>query len=56
MFQTGMFWLSGLTREQGDELASRHVYMMPSSGRMNLCGLNSSNIKYFADTLARIVK
>ena len=56
MFQTGMFWLSGLTRDQGERLATCHVYMMPSNGRMNLCGLNNTNIEYFADSLDKIVK
>ena len=28
---------------------------MPSNGRMNLCGINTGNIKYFADTLASVV-
>ena len=51
-----MFWLSGLTRAQGQELATRHVYMMPSNGRMNLCGLNNKNIHYFVETLAQIMK
>ena len=56
MFQAGMFWLSGLTRDQGERLATCHEYMMHSNGRINLCGLNNTNIKYFADTLAKIVK
>ena len=56
MFQAGMFWLSGLTRDQGEKLAALHVYMMPSNGRMNLCGLNNNNLTYFADTLAQIVR
>ena len=51
-----MFWLSGLTRDQGEKLAALHVYMMPSNGRMNLCGLNNNNLTYFADTLAQIVR
>ena len=51
-----MFWLSGLTRDQGKKLATCHVYMMPSNGRMNLCGLNNNNLTYFADTLAQIVR
>ena len=56
IFQAGMFWLSGLTRDQGEKLAALHVYMMPSNGRMNLCGLNNNNLTYFADTLAQIVR
>merc|ERR1719382_1124294 len=36
--QTGMFWYSGLTRDQGELLASHHVYITPTSGRICLCG------------------
>ena len=50
--QTGMFWYSGLTREQGDLLARQHVYITPSSGRICLCGLNNNNIQHFATVLA----
>ena len=50
--QTGMFWYSGLTQDQGDQLASQHVYITPSSGRVCLCGLNNNNIQYFATVLA----
>ena len=50
--QTGMFWYSGLTRDQGELLASQHVYITPTSGRICLCGLNNNNIQYFADVLA----
>ena len=52
--QVGMFWFSGLTRDQGLELGTRHVYMMPSNGRMSLCGLNAGNVEYFADALAAV--
>ena len=53
--QVGMFWFSGLTREQGNQLATRHVYMMPSNGRITLCGLNPGNLQYFADALTHVV-
>jgi len=53
--QVGMFWYSGLSPEQGMRLAEEHVYMMPGNGRMSLCGLNSGNIRYFAQTVARVV-
>jgi len=53
--QVGMFWYSGLSPEQGMMLAEEHVYMMPGNGRMSLCGINSGNIRYFAQTVARVV-
>jgi aspartate aminotransferase len=54
--QVGMFWYSGLTRAQGMKLAEQHVYMMPGNGRMSLCGINSGNIRYFAETVARVTR
>jgi len=53
--QVGMFWYSGLTPAQGHRLAELHVYMMPGNGRMSLCGINSGNIRYFAETVAKVV-
>lgn len=54
--QVGMFWYSGLTPAQGMKLAEHHVYMMPGNGRMSLCGINSSNIRYFAETVAMVTR
>ena len=50
-----LFLILGLTRAQGQKLVSRHVYMLPSNGRMSLCGLNDSNLSYFADTLCQVL-
>ena len=52
--QAGMFWYSGLSREQGEQLAGKHIYITPSSGRVCLCGLNNNNIQYFAKVLAAL--
>ena len=69
-FQVGMFWFSGLSEAQGMALADHHVYVMPSktftlgqllyfpssgNGRMNLCGVNPSNIEHLANALAAVV-
>jgi len=53
--QVGMFWFSGLSEAQGMALADHHVYVMPSNGRMNLCGVNPSNIEHLAKALASVV-
>merc|ERR1712211_82876 len=53
--QVGMFWFSGLSRSQGMALADHHVYVMPSNGRMNLCGVNSSNVEHLAKAVAAVV-
>jgi len=50
-----MFWFSGLSEAQGMALADHHVYVMPSNGRMNLCGVNPSNIEHLAKALASVV-
>ena len=52
--QVGMFWYSGLSPVQGMKLADKHIYMMPGNGRMSLCGINTGNIAYFAETIARV--
>lgn len=52
--QTGMFWYSGLTPDQGETLARQHVYITPSNGRVCLCGLNKKNIRYFATVIAQV--
>lgn len=52
--QVGMFWYSGLTPAQGWDLAKNHIYMMPSNGRICLCGLNTTNLDYFAKIVALI--
>jgi len=53
--QVGMFWFSGLSKAQGMALADHHVYVMPSNGRMNLCGVNSSNVEHLAKAVAAVV-
>nr|CAD7407513.1 unnamed protein product [Timema poppensis] len=49
--QIGMFSYTGLTRRQVDHLKEHyHIYMLPS-GRVSMCGINSSNIEYLSQSI-----
>nr|CAD7434976.1 unnamed protein product [Timema monikensis] len=49
--QIGMFSYTGITRQQVDHLKEHyHIYMLPS-GRISMCGINSSNIEYLSQSI-----
>jgi aspartate aminotransferase len=51
--QRGMFSLLGIAVDVVDRLREqRHIYMTPD-GRINLAGLNSDNVAYVSDAIAR---
>lgn len=53
--QHGMFSYTGLSAPQVDVLQSKyHIYML-KSGRINMCGLTTSNIDYVADAIHSVV-
>ena len=53
--QTGMFWNTGLSREQVLELRTDyHVYML-DSGRASLCGLNDGNVEFLAEAIHSVL-
>lgn len=53
--QTGMFYLSNLTPSQGRKLMNKHhVYIMLSSGRVNVCAINDDNICKVANAIADV--
>ena len=55
--QTGMFYLSKLTLKQGIDLMKKHhVYMLPSSGRINLGAVTHKNVEKVANALADVVQ
>ena len=54
--QKGLFWYSGLSREQCIQLVDKNHIYLPSNGRVNIAGLNLSNIDYFASCLASSIK
>ncbi|MEM7248595.1 MAG: aromatic amino acid transaminase [Acidobacteriota bacterium] len=52
--QRGMFWLSGLSREQVDRLRDDHAIYCPSSGRLNLAGLAPGSLRQVAEAVATV--
>jgi len=56
IMQTGMFYYSKLSYKQGIDLMKRHhVYMLPSSGRINLGAVTHKNAEKVANALADVV-
>ncbi|KAH9981255.1 aspartate aminotransferase [Lactifluus volemus] len=54
--QIGMFSFTGISSAQSDALINdAHVYLT-SNGRISMAGLNSHNIRYFAEALDRVVR
>ncbi|MEJ1965977.1 MAG: amino acid aminotransferase [Gammaproteobacteria bacterium] len=54
--QRGMFSYLGVTKDQVRELREKHHVYMTDDSRINIAGLKSDNIGYFADAVAQIVK
>jgi len=54
--QIGMFSYTGLNAEQCKAIVERgHVYMT-GSGRISMAGLNTGNVRYFAETMDKAVR
>ncbi|KAF8610196.1 aspartate aminotransferase [Ceratobasidium sp. AG-I] len=54
--QIGMFSFTGISPEQSAALISKaHVYLT-ANGRISMAGLNSHNIRYFAESLDKVVR
>ena len=53
--QRGMFFLSGLSPLQVDELRSNHAVYVVGNGRMNVAGLNEQNLPIVARAIAAVV-
>jgi len=54
--QIGMFSFTGLTPEQSQQLIDKaHIYLT-GNGRISMAGLNSHNIRYFAESLDKVVR
>ncbi len=53
--ERGMFSFLGLSKEQIVRLREQfHVYMLESS-RINIAGINSSNVDYIVDSIAAVL-
>ena len=55
--QIGMFYLSKLTPEQGTLLRTKHhIYMLPSSGRINIGALSDETVEILAEALIDVIQ
>ena len=54
--QRGMFSYSGLSREQVDRLKKEHGIYALGTGRVNIAGLNSSNIDRVCEAIAEVIR
>jgi aspartate aminotransferase len=54
--QHGMFSFLGATKDQVRELREKHHIYMTDDSRINIAGLKSDNIGYFAEAVAQVVK
>ena len=50
----GMFIKIGLKEEEVMQLRNEYAIYMPSSGRINICGINDRNIEYVLDAIAKV--
>jgi len=54
--QIGMFSFTGINQEQSKALTEKaHVYLT-TNGRISMAGLNTKNIRYFAESLDKVVR
>ncbi|KAH7923519.1 PLP-dependent transferase [Leucogyrophana mollusca] len=54
--QIGMFSYTGINPDQAKALIDKaHIYLL-SSGRISMAGLNSKNVRYFAENLDKAVR
>lgn len=54
--QIGMFSFTGINTEQSKALVEQaHIYLT-TNGRISMAGLNSHNIRYFAENLDKVVR
>jgi aspartate aminotransferase/aromatic-amino-acid transaminase len=54
--QTGMFSISGLTKEQVLELREKHSVYIVGSGRINVAGMTTNNMDALCTAIAEVLK
>jgi aromatic-amino-acid transaminase len=54
--QRGMFSYSGLTKDQVGELRSEYAIYAIDTGRICVAALNSKNVDYVADAIAKVIR
>jgi aspartate aminotransferase len=54
--QIGMFSFTGLNAKQSQEMVDKfHIYLT-NNGRISMAGLNSKNLRYFAESMDKVVR
>ena len=48
--QIGMFAFTGLKKEMVEELRNKYAIYMTADGRISICGLNTKNLDYIAES------
>ena len=54
--QIGMFAFTGMSKDQVENLISRHHVFMTKDGRISLAGINSDNAKYVAAAIHDVTR
>lgn len=54
--QNGLFWYSGLSKEQNVKLVEKYNIYSTTMGRVNVAGLNDENIDYFCTAIDKVVR
>jgi aspartate/tyrosine/aromatic aminotransferase len=54
--QIGMFAFTGLNKEMVDELRNKYAIYMTADGRISICGLNTKNLDYIAESFHAVTK
>jgi aspartate aminotransferase, mitochondrial len=54
--QIGMFAYTGLNKEMVEELRNKYAIYMTADGRISICGLNTKNLDYIAESFHTVTK
>jgi len=51
-----MFAYTGLNKEMVEELRNKYAIFMTADGRISICGLNTKNLDYIAESFHTVTK
>ena len=51
-----MFAFTGLNKEMVEELRNKYAIYMTADGRISICGLNTKNLDYIAESFHAVTK
>jgi aspartate/tyrosine/aromatic aminotransferase len=51
-----MFAFTGLNKEMVEELRNKYAIYMTADGRISICGLNTNNLDYIAESFHAVTK